>query len=107
MRQRFVEDDVKNVPEEPGIFSLFQESDLVYIGRTEPRTTLRSELERALKVAMADENMEATHFTYELTPSPKTRAGEELRSYFETWGRLPVYNRPQKLRLERSAEVRR
>ena len=107
MRQRFVEEDVKSVPEESGIFSLFQESDLVYIGRTAPRTNLKSELEHALSVAKADENMEATHFTFEVTKSPKTRAAEELRSYFETWGRLPQYNRPQKLRLEQSAEVRR
>ena len=107
MRNRFVEEDVQNVPEEAGIFSLYQESDLVYIGRTAPRTNLKSEIAHALHMAMADDDLEATHFTFELTRSPKTRAAEELRSYFETWGRLPLYNRPQSLRLDQPAELRR
>jgi hypothetical protein len=107
VRQRFIEDDIRNVPQETGIFSLFQESDLVYIGRTAPSTNLRGELEHALRLLMADEDLQATHFTYEVTRSPKTRAAEELRSYFETWGRLPLYNQPHGLRLDQSAELRR
>src|SRR5262249_50210386 len=105
--QRFIEEDIRNVPEETGIFSLFQESDLVYIGRTAPRTNLRSELQHILSVVMADESLEATQFTFEVTKSPKTRAAEELRSYFETWGRLPAHNQPHGLRLDQSAEIRR
>ena len=106
MRLRFAAEDVHNVPEESGIFCLYQDRDLVYIGRTAPRTGLRSELEHALRMAMADD-MHATHFTFELTQTPKMRAAEELRSYFETWGRLPLYNRPQDAALRQRFELRR
>lgn len=106
VRQRFVDEDVRKVPDESGIFCLFHEQDLVYIGRTAPRTGLRSELEHALRMAMAAD-LEATHFTFELTRSPKTRATEELRSYYEAWGRLPQYNRPHGASLQRPTELRR
>ena len=107
MRQRFTDEDVQTVPDESGIFSLFQDRDLVYIGRTAPRTGLRTELQHALHVRLADEGVEATHFTFELTKSPKTRAAEELREYFETSGRLPLYNRPPGIDLQQRAEMRR
>ena len=106
MRLRFTSEDVGNVPEETGIFCLFQDRDLVYIGRTAPRTSLRDELEHALRMAMADD-MHATHFTFEVTKSPKTRATEELRSFYETWGRLPLYNRPHATEFKPRAELRR
>ena len=107
MRQRFTEEDVQNVPDESGIFSLYQDRDLVYIGRTSPRTGVRGELQHALRVRLADEELAATHFTFELTKSPKTRAAEELREYFENWGRLPLYNRPSGVALRQRDELRR
>ena len=106
MRLPFSEDEVRNVPEETGIFCLFHDRDLVYIGRTSPRTGVRSELEHALRMAMADD-IAATHFTFEVTKSPKTRAAEELREYFGVWGRLPLYNRPQTGELPQHTELRR
>lgn len=107
MQLRFTEEEVQKVPEEAGIYSLFHERDLVYIGRTAPRSNLRTDLRHALMVAMA-EDMMASHFTFELTKAPKTRATEELRSYYEAWGHLPVYNQPHGLALgERPSEIRR
>jgi len=91
MNLRFTEQHVQQVPEEPGIFCLWHHANLVYVGRTAPRTTLREELRHALTMAMAGD-MFATHFSYEPTRSPKTRAAEELRDYFERWGSLPRYN---------------
>jgi len=106
MRLRFIPEDVRSVPEETGIYCLYQDRDLVYIGRTAPRSNLRSELEHALRVAMADD-MRASHFTYEATKSPKTRAVEELREFYETWGRLPQYNGPHAVELQQRTELRR
>ena len=91
MRLRFNDQHVQTVPEQAGIFMLWDEQDLVYIGRTAPRSNLKAELEHALRMAMA-EDMSVTHFSYEETVAPKTRASEELRAYFENWGRLPRYN---------------
>ena len=91
MRQQFAQQYVQAVPEESGIFTLWDHRHPVYIGRTAPRSDLRAELDHALTMAMA-EDLSVTHFSFELTPSPKTRAAEELRSHFERWGSLPRYN---------------
>jgi len=91
MRLRFSEHYVQNVPESPGIFCLWDNQHLVYVGRSAPRSNLRSELHHALTVAMAAD-LSATHFSYEVTNTPKTRAAEELRGHFERWGALPRYN---------------
>jgi len=91
MHLRFDDQHVQQIPQESGIFCLWNHALLVYVGRTAPRCNLRAELQHALSVAMA-EDICATHFTYEVTPQPKTRAAEELRDFFERWGSLPRYN---------------
>jgi hypothetical protein len=91
MRLQFVEKYLQAVPEEPGIFTLWDHSHPVYIGRTAPRSQLRAELDHALTMAML-EDLSVTHFSFEVTATPKTRAAEELRSHFERWGSLPRYN---------------
>jgi hypothetical protein len=91
MHHRFAQNCVQQVPEETGIFCLYHHADLVYVGRTAPRSNLRAELDHALTMAMAGD-MSATHFSFELTATPKTRAAEELRDYFERSGSLPRYN---------------
>lgn len=93
MRLRFTDQQVQTVPSEAGVFCLWYGRDLVYVGCTAPCSDLRSELDHALKMAMADD-MLATTFSFELTRTPKARAAEELRSYFADWGRLPKYNEP-------------
>ena len=91
MRLHFSEHYVKNVPESPGIFCLWDNQHLVYVGRSAPRSNLHTELHHALTVAMAAD-LSVTHFSYEVTQLPKTRAAEELRGHFERWGTLPRYN---------------
>lgn len=91
MHLQFAENYLQAVPEQPGIFILWDHSHPVYIGRTAPRSHLRGELDHALTMAML-EDLSVTHFSFEVTPSPKTRAAEELRSHFERWGSLPRYN---------------
>jgi hypothetical protein len=91
MRLRFNEQYVQSVPESPGIFGLCDNRHLVYVGRSAPRSNLRAELRHALTVAMAAD-LSATHFSYEVTNTPKTRAAEELREHYERWGALPRYN---------------
>src|ERR1041384_3812887 len=48
MRLHFAEQHVQNVPETPGIFCLWDNQHLVYVGRTAPRSNLRAELHHAL-----------------------------------------------------------
>lgn len=91
MRLQFAKQHVQAVPEESGIFTLWDHAHPVYIGRTAPRSNLRAELGHALTMAMLEE-LAVTHFSFEVTATPKTRAAEELRSHFEQWGSLPRYN---------------
>jgi hypothetical protein len=91
MHLRFVEEHVQKVPDQTGIFFLYDERFVVYVGRSAPRSSLKAELTHALTMAMADD-MAVTHFSYEVTHTPKTRAAEALRRHFEQWGRLPRYN---------------
>jgi hypothetical protein len=91
MRLPFAAQYVQAVPQEAGIFILWDHSHPVYVGRTAPRSNLRAELDHALTMAML-EDLSVTHFSFELTAAPKTRAEEELRDHFERWGSLPRYN---------------
>jgi hypothetical protein len=91
MHFRFEDKHVQSVPEKSGIFCLWDRAHLVYVGRTAPRSSLRAELNHALTMAMA-EDLACTHFSYEVTATPRTRAAQELRAYFERWGTLPRYN---------------
>ena len=105
MRLRFSEHYVQSVPESPGIFCLWDNQHLVYVGRSAPRSNLRTELHHALTVAMVAD-LSATHFSYEVTNAPKTRAAEELREHFERWGALPRYNESPRAAPDESAVLR-
>lgn len=86
LRWRFDTETLRDVPESPGVCTLWTGNELVYIGRTEGTGTLR-ELLRSLL------GLPVTHFTWEVTVTPKTRAGDLLDAYLEKHGRLPRYNR--------------
>ena len=85
LRWRFDAEVLRDVPEAPGVCTLWSGNELVYIGRTEGNTTLRDLLRSFLGAAV-------THFTWEVTVTPKTRAGDLLDSYLAKHGRLPRYN---------------
>ena len=91
MNLRFEDKHVQAVPEQSGTYCLWDHAHLVYVGRTAPRSNLRTELNHALTMAMA-EDLSCTHFSYEVTAAPMTRAAEQLRDHFERWGALPRYN---------------
>lgn len=104
MRLQFMQEHVQSVPEEQGIFTLWDNSHPVYIGRTAPRSNLRAELGHALTMAMVEDFL-VTHFSFEVTAVPKTRAAEELRSHFERWGALPRYNERNPTKIAHGGEL--
>ena len=87
LRWRFDAETLRDVPESPGVFTLWSGQELVYIGRTEGNSTLRDLLRGFL-----EQPLRVTHFTWEVTVTPKTRAGDLLDSYLVKNGRLPRYN---------------
>jgi hypothetical protein len=91
LRWRFDADTLRDVPEGPGVCTLWSGNELVYIGRTEGNTTLR-ELLKAFLERVEKKDIAVSHFTWEVTVTPKTRAGDLLNAYIEKHGRLPRYN---------------
>jgi len=85
LRWRFDAETLRDVPESPGVCTLWSGSDMVFIGRTEGNATLRDLLRSLL-------GAQVTHFTWEVTVTPKTRAGDLLDAYLEKHGRLPRLN---------------
>jgi hypothetical protein len=66
-------------PDTPGVFELWDDDELLYVGSTRRKETLRTELERELAAHAA----EATHFSWEITFHPEDRS-RELLAEFET-----------------------
>jgi len=93
LRWRFLADPVRDTPEQQGVFTLWEANECVYIGHTPWNTTLRDRLRAHLD--LQDRGViEASHFTWEATPTPKTREGDLLQLYLDKHGKLPRYNRP-------------
>ena len=92
LRWSFHSDAVRETPEQQGTFTLWDASECVYIGHTPRNTTLRDRL-RAYLGFRAQGVIAASHFTWEATPTPKTREGDLLQVYLDKHCSLPRYNR--------------
>jgi hypothetical protein len=75
-------------PDTPGVFELWDGDELLYVGGTGRRETLRSGLERELSVHAA----EATHFSWEITFDPDARTRELLAEFEREHHRAPRFN---------------
>jgi hypothetical protein len=92
LRWSFVSDAVRDTPEQQGVFTLWNVSECVYIGHTPRNTTLRDRLRTYL--GFREQGViAASHFTWETTPTPKTREGDLLQVFLDKHGSLPRYNR--------------
>lgn len=74
-------------PSEPGIYALWQGDELIYYGRAFGGATIRSRL-----MEHYEAQVEATHYSWEISREPLARESELLREYQETFGRLPRLN---------------
>jgi hypothetical protein len=75
-------------PDTPGVFELWDGDELLYVGSTRRRETLRTELERELAVRAS----EATHFSWEITFDPDGRSRELLSEFEREYHRRPRLN---------------
>jgi len=83
---------IRATPRTQGVLGLWDEDELVYIGATERDASPPETLERLLKLKHQGD-LRATHFTWEITITPRSWSGELLRLYFNKHGMLPRYNR--------------
>lgn len=92
LRWKLSPESVRETPDLQGVYSLWDKADCVYIGHTPWNLSLRDRL-RELLVLQQDGAIEASHFTWETTPTPKTREAELIALWAEKSGKLPRYNR--------------
>jgi len=74
-------------PNEPGVYALWQDDELIYYGRAFGGATIRSRL-----MEHYEKQIGATHYSWEISREPASRERELLLQYQETFGRLPRLN---------------
>jgi hypothetical protein len=92
LRWRFNYDAVRDVPDQPGVFTLWDGNEAVLIGTTLGTASLKDALRQCLAMKQAD-MLDATHLMWEATSTPRTRAGDLLSAHLHNHGELPRYNR--------------
>ena len=78
---------VTMAPDTPGVFELWEEDELVFVGSTH-NSTLRDQLVRDLLEGASD----ATHFSWEITFDPGQRERELLAEFELEYHRPPRFN---------------
>ena len=83
-RYRFARTVLQGAPDEPGVYALWEDDELVYYGRAQRlRTTL---LERLAK------DTASTHYGWEICAHPAAREAELLAEHERRYGRRPRHN---------------
>ena len=101
LKWKFDADSIRGTPRTQGVFGLWDGGAIVYIGATERNVFLPDALRELLALKRRGV-IHATHFTWEITVTPRSWAGELLRLHFNKFGSLPLYNRsPGALELHR------
>jgi len=80
---------VSMAPDTPGVFELWKDEELVFVGATH-NSTLRSALVREL----LESDLDATHFSWEITYHPAARERELLAEFERVHHRSPRFNLP-------------
>src|SRR6185295_14549656 len=93
LKWKFDADSIRGTPRTQGVFGLWDEDQVVYVGATERSVFLPDALRELLTLKRRG-IIHATHFTWEITVTPRSWAGELLRLHFNKFGALPLYNQP-------------
>jgi hypothetical protein len=91
LKWNFDSEAIRGTPKMQGVYGLWDEGTVVYIGATERNLFLPDALRELLRLKRRG-LIEATHFTWEITLTPRSWAGELLRLHFAQHGALPRYN---------------
>lgn len=78
---------VTMAPDTPGVFELWEDEELVFVGSTR-NSTLRDQLIHRL----LEDRVEATHFSWEITFDPASRERELLAEFELQHHRPPRFN---------------
>lgn len=90
-KYRLIRAMVEGAPEEAGIFALWEDDELIYLGRASPGATIRQRLEEHLE-RRCECTSSASHYSWELSLRPEARELELLREFSAQFGRMPKCN---------------
>lgn len=93
LKWKFDAESIRGTPRTQGVFGLWDEGQIVYIGATARSVFLPDALGELLGLKRRG-IIQATHFTWEITITPRSWAGELLRLHCNKYGTLPLYNQP-------------
>lgn len=80
-------------PEEPGVYALWEDGEITYIGHAQGRgTTIRSRLVDHFAGTLSPCTRRATHYSWEISLKPAAREAELLEDYRKANARLPRCN---------------
>lgn len=89
----FVETYVRHAPADRGVYILWKQNVVLYVGRTARDSTLRSRLADHFHGCVCRCSQDATHYGWEIVPSPELREAELLAEIKTTTGEWPFCNR--------------
>jgi excinuclease UvrABC nuclease subunit len=84
---------IGGAPEEPGVFALWEDGEIIYIGHAQGRgTTIRSRLVDHFTGMVSPCTRRASHYSWEISATPATREAELLSEFLSANTRLPRCN---------------
>jgi hypothetical protein len=84
---------IESAPLDAGVYGLWQEGELIYIGASDGTTSsLRSRLlEHFAELGKAG-TPSPDHYSWELSDNPHARQQEVLRQFVDKYGQMPKFN---------------
>jgi hypothetical protein len=82
----------EGAPDTSGLYALWEEGELVYLGRASYESTIRAHLLEHLAGKVCPCAAGATHYSWELSLQPGNREAQLLQEFRKQYGRLPRCN---------------
>jgi hypothetical protein len=83
---------VEAAPDEQGLYALWEDDELIYLGRASASATIRERLLEHLGRRLCPCAEKATHYSWELSLRPAMREVEMLEEFLAEFGRMPRCN---------------
>ena len=80
---------IAGAPRDMGVYILYRESEVIYIGRA---VHIQSRLQEHMDGAVCECSRQATHYSWEIVLQPQVRELELLQEQLEHSGALPPCN---------------
>jgi hypothetical protein len=87
---------ISGAPEEPGVYALLEDDEIVYYGCATHGSTIQAALQEILLRVQAGQGgclQRVNHYTWEISYRPRLREAELLREYQQSHQHAPRCNR--------------